>query len=684
MSSDSSDHSSHSFSQLIRSPVRIAGILLLLAVGPLCWYIPALDGVRRLSYDLPFALRGRISVPEAVIVYLDQESAKSLGQRVDAVWDRSLHTRLLNRLANDGAKAVYYDIVFAAPSADPRVDEDFSAAIARNGHVILGSALDESIEQGLYRETIDQPTPVLLKAAAASGLLIFKPIDPDYAVRRLYTGDSAMETASWAAARLLGAPIAQDAANRSALRYLNFYGPSGSIPSVSFYQALQPDGVAPGFFKDKIVFIGGRPVVGALNLGRDEFANPYSRWGSLFMPGVEIHATEVLNLIRGDWLAPLRGGVEVSLILLCGLGVAFVGNFMRGTRVLWIGLAASGFILVASVEMAWYQHVWWDWLVPAGIQIPLGIVWCFGVQYFEEARRRAELEKKRAALRNAFSLYLSPHMADRIANSDFDLTPGGKLVDATLVFTDCKGFTAMSEELNDPLKISQTLIAYFTETSKCVLDNDGTIIKYIGDSVMAAWGAPIEEEDHAYKAALAAYQMREASKIVVLGRSLTTRVGVATGPVLAGNLGSPYRFDYTLIGDTTNFASRLEGMNKIVNTSILISDATQKRLGGRFITRLVGHFAPVGKSHGHPIHELLCPASDPAAETHRQWVPLFAEAIEAIKSGAFEQAKGLFRKTVWERGGEDGPSEFYLKKIAQLEKENALQEWTGVVKLTEK
>jgi adenylate cyclase len=200
---------------------------------------------------------------------------------------------------------------------------------------------------------------------------------------------------------------------------------------------------------------------------------------------------------------------------------------------------------------------------------------------------------------------------------------------------------------------------------------------------MAAWGAPIVEKDHPIKAALAACQMQEASKIVVLGRALRTRLGICTGEVLAGNLGSPYRFDYTMIGDTTNFASRLEGLNKVVKTSILISDSTQKRLGDRFITRLIGHFALAGKAHGLPIHELICPASDSAIAAN-QWVSIFAEAIEAVKTGAFDQAKVLFRKTLWERGGEDGPSEFYLKQIAQLEKENALQEWTGVVKLTQK
>jgi len=652
------------------------GVLVLIAVGPLCWFIPAGDGIQRLSYDLPFAWRRTLTTPEVAIVYLDQASAQALGQPVSAAWDRSLYARFLNRLTRDGAKAVFYDIWFSGPSKNPAADQDFAEAIAQNGHVILGANFDDSVDQGVYRRTTFPPTTLLLNSAAGWGVLTW-PIDPDNAVRQLYVGDGQIETASWVTARLLGAPVTRDPRERLKQRWLNYYGPPGSLASVSFYQALQEDGVAPGFFKDKVVFIGGRFVVGVLNKAQDSYANPYSRWGRLFMPGVDIHATEVLNLMRGDWLGRLPSWLEFSILLGCGLTVAVISTYLPPARTMLAGLAMAFAVTCAAFWLVWYQHIWFDWLVPVAIQIPLGIIWCAGSQYFEEAR-------KRAALRDAFSRYLSPHMADRIANSDFDLKPGGKLVDATVVFTDCKGFTAMSEELNDPVKISETLIAYFTQTSRCVLENDGTIIKYIGDSVMAAWGAPIEEEDHPYKAALAAWQMREASKIVVLGRALTTRVGVASGPVLAGNLGSPYRFDYTLIGDTTNFASRLEGLNKFVNTSILIADATQKRLQDRFVTRLVGHFALVGKSHGLPIHELVCPMSDPSATGHRGWVGIFAEAIEAVKTGAFEQSKVLFRKTVWERGGEDGPSEFYLKKIAQLEKENALQEWTGVVKLTEK
>jgi adenylate cyclase len=250
------------------------------------------------------------------------------------------------------------------------------------------------------------------------------------------------------------------------------------------------------------------------------------------------------------------------------------------------------------------------------------------------------------------------------------------------VFTDLNGFTAVAEELDDPIKVSELLIEYFTKTSRCILENQGTIIKYIGDAVMAAWGAPVADADHACNAALAAWQLREASKLVVGGRVLTTRVGLSTGTVAAGNLGSPYRFDYTVVGDTVNLASRLEGLNKMLETSILISEATCHRLDDRFVTRLVGHFAVAGKTHSIPVHELLCPRTNKTGDFG--WISTFDKALRMIKEGDFTAAGGLLRQTVWERGGRNGPSEFYMRKLVELEKCGDLRTWTGVVNLAEK
>ena len=658
----------------LTAPAKLSSTAAVIAIG-LCFYAFRFGlPLERLSFDLPFALRTNVAAPEVVLVYLDEESARQLHQSFSQPWDRALHVKFLDRLIRDGAKLVYYDIVFGAQGPDEETDRAFADAMRRNGHVILSAEFQDSRAGDVYSARIFPPFPLFRSAAAGWGVAVFD-IDPDYGVRELRNGTADLPSATWVAAQKVGAAVTKHPDRRLQRRWLNYFGPSGTLPNVSFYQALYEDGVPPNFFRNKVVFIGSNFAVGGPDVRRDQFANPYSRWGLLFSPGLEVHATEFLNLMRENWLRRLSAPIEMSILILCGLFLGVIGNLLNPK--LGAGVAAGFALLIAVVSIAvvYHSHVWWNWLVPVIVQTPLAIIWSSGAQYFQEARRRA-------ALRQAFAYYLSPVMADKIADLDFDLKPGGKLIEATILFTDCKGFTSVSEELNDPQKLSELLIEYFTQSSRCVLDNGGTIIKYIGDSVMAAWGAPLDDPEHPRKAVQAAWELSEASKLVVRGRVLTTRVGVSPGNVLAGNLGSPYRFDYTCIGDTTNLASRLEGMNKMLGTSVLLSESTQQRLGANFITRLVGQFAVAGKARGIAVHELLGPNT--SVDGKFEWLSSFNQALLAIHDGSFEEAKKLFRKTIWDRGGEDSPSEFYLKKIADLEKADKLREWTGVVRLDEK
>ena len=656
------------------SPAKLGSTAAVAAVGVCCFLFRFGLPLQRLSFDVPFAVRTNLAAPAIVLVYLDEESTRQLQQSVSEAWDRGLHTKLLDRLTRDGAKLVYYDIIFAAPGPDEGKDRAFADAIRNNGHVILSAAFQDSREGDVYSARIYPPLPLFRNAAAGWGVALFD-IDPDFGVRELRNGTPDVPSASWVAAEKVAADVTKHPEARLDRRWLNYFGPSGTLPTTSFHQALREDGVPPNFFRDKIVFIGGNFAIGGLNLGRDQFANPYSRWGFLFSPGLEVHATEFLNLVRGNWLRRFPVPVELTIIVFCGLALGIIGNYLSPKLGIWIGSALALSISMATIFAFFHWHVWWNWLVPVIVQAPLALAWSSGSQYFQEARRRA-------ALRQAFAYYLSPQMADQIAELDFDLKPGGKVVEASLLFTDCKGFTTVSEELNDPQQVAELLIEYFTHSSRCVLDNGGTIIKYIGDSVMAAWGMPLEDPEHPRKAVQAAWELSEASKLVVRGRVLTTRVGVSTGNVLAGNLGSPYRFDYTCIGDTTNLASRLEGMNKMLGTSVLISESTAKRLKNEFVMRLTGYFAVAGKKQGIAVYEVLGPTKDGTNDL--SWLPSFNQALEGVKTGAFEDAKALFRKTIWERGGEDGPSQFYLTKIVQLEKSDQLREWTGVVRLDEK
>jgi len=674
----------HNARRFTRPLTVLVGGLLAIGAGFACLRYSFAEPLTRTSYDLPFLWRSDRDTHEIVLVYLDEGSAKQLNQPIDDVWNRTLHVSLLERLTRDGARLVLYDVVFDTPSPDPNKDAAFENALQGFGKAILGGAM-EIVEpmSGIKQERVLAPLKPFRKAAAGWGLLVFRPVDADYGVRQMYTGSSDIPSATWKAAEFLAAEATKAPREATTQRWINYYGPKNTFSSVNFAQALYPDGVPPDYFKDKIVMVGGRAAVSFLTKAQDELGTPYSRTfelpfkkqrPKLFTPGLEVHATVLLNLLRGDWLTRIPGKWEVALIIIVGLlagMLAFLRPFFAVAIAAIFSAAFAGF----ACWFVWHQHAWFDWLVPVAVQMPLGLVWSIGSQYLLESRRRKEL-------RRAFGYYLSPQMADKIANSDFDLTPGGKLIDATVIFTDLESFTSMSENL-DPSEVSEILTSYFGQTTKCILENNGTIIKYIGDAVFAAWGAPIDEPRHAMRAAEAACDLRCLSELKIHDKTLRTRVGIHSGKVLAGNLGSSFRFDYTMIGDAVNFASRLESLNKYLGTQVLISDAVRQQLGeNHFVIRPLGEFRVAGKKQSQVIHELICRCEAESGE--KRWIEIFEKALALFRAGDFEAARDYLNRTREMRGGSDRPSEFYLRKITTLEETIRPEEWTGIVELSEK
>jgi adenylate cyclase len=303
------------------------------------------------------------------------------------------------------------------------------------------------------------------------------------------------------------------------------------------------------------------------------------------------------------------------------------------------------------------------------VQAPLAVIWSVGFQYVVEGRKRRQLHR-------AFGAYLPPHLVDRIAERDFDLTPGGKEVEATILFTDLEGFTALSEKLA-PAEVSQILTAYFDQVTRRILEEEGTVIKYIGDAVMAVWGAPLPDPNQAERAVLAACAIIEAGQREFLGRRLRTRIGLNSGRALAGNLGSFLRFDYTVIGATTNLASRLEKLNQTLGTDILITGATRQRLSERIRVRALGRFVVKGISEPFPLYEVLGTATKfPLAP---EWVGPFEQAVGRMEARDWERAEALFQQVIAQRGGHDGPAQFFLKRLALLRSDLSRgQSWDGV------
>jgi adenylate cyclase len=647
----------------------LAGVLLTVLTGVfLNW--EGSGAFARLGYDLPFPIQTGIP-SEVVMVYIDAAVKRNLQQPTDRPLDRHFHARLLDRLRDDGAKLVFYDLLFDEPSPDQTADQEFADAIRRNGHVVLVADYGQQLQRSnfLFDEPIP-PLPALREAAAGWGLARIT-LDEDHVVRKIDTGTDSYPSATWVAASLFGAQVTRSPQNRLQARWLNYPGPPHEFRGVDFDQAIAPQALPAGYFHDKIVVVGARPEVGVQGDQPEAFRNPYSTFNRPLATGAAIHATALLNLVRGDWLTRLKPGNELVIIIAWG---AFVGVLLMLLRP-WYAIGAAVMLAAAfagfSMLLPIHQHVWFAWTIPVLAQTPIALIWGVGYQYIVESRRRRHI-------RRAFALYYSPYMADRIADRDFDLSLGGKEVEATVMFTDLAGFTTMSEPLS-PTEVSRMLTTYFTRTSKAIMDSDGMLIKYLGDGVMAGWGAPEPDPEHAEHTVLAALTIIRAGKEEKNGPVLRTRIGINTGIFLAGNLGSEVRFDYTFFGDATNFASRLEGLNKYLGTDILISEATFRQLKYGIQTRPVGRFIVVGTSKPAAVYEVLGRTTE--FQPAPPWFETFARGLEHFAKHELDAAEKMFKQTIELREGKDEPSEFYLQRIERERTKPDTSVWDGTVRL---
>jgi adenylate cyclase len=648
----------------------LISITMVILAGILVNFSRLGNGLERLSFDLLFVFRPLAQTEEIVIVYLDETAHKQLKQPLDRIWDRRLHASLLDKFTRQKANLVIYDILFDVASSDKKADAAFEAAIKRSGRVILGASVKAQRNMGVIERAVAAPLLTLREPTFGWGLLTLDPVDPDFGVRRmnLGSGDIPIKNASWLAAEELRRQKGQSASEIPDRElWINYLGPPGTVDSISFSQALDDEGVPEDYFTGKTVLIGGKYATGFSGDMRDSFLTPYSLRGHPFAPGVEVHANVLSNLVKGDWL--VRTGAFFDLLVVVILAAAFVASFYYIPLKVTIFLALLYALVFGSLSI-WiccHQLIFFNWLMPLTIQLPLALLISTIQRYYVAASKERKLI-------SAFSSYISPVIAEKVAKSGFDLTPGGEMKPITVMFTDLQGYTSLSEHTN-PEELGRVLNAYFEMMTKDVLETHGTVIKYIGDAVFAIWGAPLEDEnkaDHAVHAASTMIHTIRSQKIY--GHTLTTRVGISSGECLVGNLGSTYRFDYTALGDAVNLSSRIEGFNKYLGTSILIDQDTLDQTSESFNHRPVGRFQLLGKKDSVPLYEVLvdCREGEP-------WIESFSLGLDAFQAGDFEEARQGFEQCQTQRGG-DGPSQYYLK-ILQTYRNSPpdMRRWNGDV-----
>lgn len=650
----------------------VSGAALAVAVGLFLYGFPLGDPLARLSYDLPQIFQ-TASIPEVVLVYLDPEIKAKLGEPKDVPLDRRYHSRLLDRLTDQKARLVICDIIFDEPASDPAVDQTFARALQRNGTVVLVGYEKTTIRDGAATLSTIAPIPVLRDAAAGWGLAGVAR-DSDLAIRRIYPGNRAHPSASWVAASLLGAATTRLPGGRLFPKWLNYYGPPEGVRSIDFDAALRDD-LDPLYFRDALVVIGSGPGPDLAGADRDEFANPFSRFGGRFSTGAHVHALSLLNLLRGDWWSRFPPALEIGTLLFVGLGAGFAFALMRPIPCLVAALVAGGGILLVAQSLAWHRGLWFAWLI---LVVQITVAWMYSSLSHSI---RSHIEKKN--LEHSLGLYLSPKKVQEILKKPEALQPGADEQDIAIMFTDIANFSGIAGQMV-ARDLARLLNGYFEASLSCIHRADGTVIKLIGDAIFAIWNAPLPQPDASSRAVHAALELRD--QLVQFDSAqetlpLRTRVGLHFGRACVGNFGSARRLDYTAIGDAVNLASRLEGLNKYLGTELLATRDIQQSVEREVVSRLVGHFALKGIGRPVEVHEIIS-TSRQAADSE-PWRSSFSQALHRFRRRAFSEAKAGFEKTLQLRPG-DGPSLFYLERIETFLKVPPPSDWTGEIVLQEK
>ncbi len=625
--------------------LALFGFLLVAALQP----TGAVERLELLTLDARYELGIGRRPPgdDIVIAWIDQSSMEFLDQNgVSFPWPREIYAQVLEYLIGVGARAVVFDVLFdqRGNAEDDRVfgevltastcdvlamkfveyretgrDEDETRGFAARGLGGAPAAIVRPRERGIVL-----PLSELVTGAERLGFVNISP-DADtvfrrYDLLRLWgpPGEAPLAHPSLALAALLVSqqsetmsvqadggitlpgnplPVAADSSGRM---LLNFRGKEFTFPPVKFVNILESinlidQGEAPLYppdrFKDKIVLIG-------IHAEGYEDAHPTPL--SDRFPGVELHATALDNLLRADALAAPHWELELAAAaaVIATAAVFALPGVVAPLLALLVLLAAG----VAGALWAWSSLV----AVPLAAPGLAGGASAIGAFLY----RLVVEGKQKRAMHRAFRSYLAPEVLREVLRHPEAVRLGGESREVTLFFTDLQGFTSLAEHAQ-PAELVTFLGDYFTRMCQPVLAEHGVIDKFIGDAIMAFFGAPIATSDHgcaAVRAAMRALEVSEqiAAEIAARGAPpIKTRIGIHTGTAVVGNMGSAERFDYTAIGDTVNIASRLEGANKAFGTRCLASETAWAMVGDQVLGREVGRIGVIGRTAPIRVFEPL-------------------------------------------------------------------------------
>jgi adenylate cyclase len=710
---------------LISISIALGAILLALLIGQTTTFI----SLEHDLLDYRFKLRGGLDTKDTPIVILaiDDQSDESTPARWP--WPRDYFAHVIENLNEAGVRAIGIDIIFE--QADYSVggsasDQTFADVLGKYNNVVLSGKI--VVPQGRSElVSLVPPYHKFLEKNPRWGLVSFD-LDEDGFYRRYLVGQVYRDSvcASFAAelAKIYWGfernqpvedlPDMFKIGSHSIPKYntysslINYSGPSGTFPKYSFDSVLDdidfdlieeydldsfddpgdaelglPAGLLhSGVLKDKIVLIGSM-----VQEHHDDFPTPYlevrddeGRLIQVLTYGVEIHANMLQMILTENYLQTLPFIYEIILWVLLSLLIFLVTRFFQ---TFW-GLFTIILLMICFFTFSFLMFSNLNTIVTISTPILL-IAFSYGghlvYRYF-----LSQHEKR--MITGAFAHYVPKKVVDQIIEDPDKLALGGEERVVTIMFSDVAGFTSISEKLT-PAQLVQLLNEYLTEMTETILDHQGIIDKYEGDAIMAEFGVPVPYDNHAFKACQAALEMQKKLNLLrkkwkAEGRpQLRARIGINTGEVIVGNMGSRDVFDYTVMGDHVNLGSRLEGANKFYGTYIMISEFTYQYVKSDFYTRELDLIRVKGKEKPIRVFELIASKDEKMGEPFLNLLESYRTGIGHYKSQKWNEAISCFEKCL-EILPDDAPSAEYRSRCIEYKFNAPGPDWDGVTVMTEK
>lgn len=543
--------------------VALFGVSLGLSLFVLTAYgFGALKSLELSSVDKRFTVRGEKDaavVDDAVVVGVDDVTFDELG--LQWPFPRGAHAQVIDTLKADGAKVIAMDIQFTEQSADPEQDELLVESTTEAGNVVLATAETDNGSTRVFGgdEAVEA-------ANATVGNSLF-PEDAGGVVRRVEFERGGIPTFSVAAASKVTGSKIEESQFDDGVAWIDYTGKPKTIKTISYSNVINEE-FEPGTFKDKIVVVGATsPTL------QDLHRTPTSGDGQ--MAGPEVQANAILTALAGYPLKETGPFIGVLLILLLGLVTPIASIWLdpRGAFAVSVATAIS-FVLIAYFA---FTLGWIILFVYPLIALALSIIASLGVNFLA-----AQYERER--VREVFSRFVADSVVDQVLKQSDGVKLGGRRTEATLLFSDLRGFTSFAEKL-EPELVIDILNRYLTAMTDAILDHEGTLVSFMGDGIMAVFGAPVDSKTHADTGLGAARAMLESMHEFNAwmeenghGHGFKMGIGLNTGPVMSGNVGSERRLEYTTIGDTTNTAARLEGATKGTPYQLYMAQSTMDQL----------------------------------------------------------------------------------------------------------